>query len=207
MGIDRSGIRGLAQSRWWYWSVLALIFALAATLRIGATDLTRQIVDGDETTYWHSAGDLIEHGTLTRDDAPMEPTSRLSPGYPLFVALVRATGGEVSTVLASNIVLSLVSLVLMLLIMRELGLARWATVLAFLLAAIYPGFIYNLDPMLTEQLFVALFTGFAFAAVRGMRTDTVRWTAIAAVLLILAVHVRALEIGRASCRERVCQSV
>src|SRR3546814_3499832 len=48
--------------------------------------------------------------------------------------------------------------------------------------------------MLTEQLFVALFTGFAFAAVRGMRTDTVRWTAIAAVLLILAVHVRALAL-------------
>ncbi|MDQ2703073.1 MAG: glycosyltransferase family 39 protein [Pseudomonadota bacterium] len=189
----------MAQSRWWYWLALALIVVLAGSLRIGTTDLTRQIVDGDETIYWYSAGDLIEHGTLTREidgamyrgEAPMEPTSRLSPGYPLFIAAVRAMGGGVSTVLASNIVLGMVSLLLVLLIMRELGLGRWATVLAFLLAATYPGFIYNLDRMLTEQLYVALFTGFVFAAVRGMRTDAVAWTAVAAALLTLAVHVRA----------------
>jgi 4-amino-4-deoxy-L-arabinose transferase-like glycosyltransferase len=168
-------------------------------LRIGVSDTTRDIIPGDETIYWYAAGDLIEHNTFTREiDGAMyrgetraEPTAKLSPGYPLFIAALRTLGADTSTVLAANIALSLASLLLMLLIMRELGLARWATALAFTLAAVYPGFINNLDRMLTEQLFVALFLGFACAAVRGMRTDRVRWTVAAGVLLALAVHVRA----------------
>lgn len=190
---------GKVRTPYWYWAVLSLAFVLAAMLRIGVSDITRDIIPGDETIYWYAAGDLIEHNTLTREidgamyrgEARVEPTAKLSPGYPLFIAALRMVGGDTSTVLAANIALSLASLLLMLLIMRELGLARWATVLAFTLAAVYPGFINNLDRMLTEQLFVALFLGFACAAVRGMRTDRVCWTVAAGVLLAMAVHVRA----------------
>src|SRR5690606_35933897 len=171
MGIGRPGNDGLA-SVWVYWIAIALVLVLGAGLRIHATDLDRQIVEGDETTYWYSAGNILEHGTLTREidgamyrgEAPMQPASQLSPGYPLFIAAIRAIGGGVAEVLASNIVLAVISLALLLLIMRELGLARWATVLALLLAAVYPGFVYNLDRMLTEQLYVALFAGFVLAA-------------------------------------------
>lgn len=185
--------------RWAYAFSLVVVFAIAAIVRIGITDFHRPIVYGDETTYWYAAGNLLEHGTLTREldgamfrgEQPAVPTRRLSPGFPVFIAAIRAIGGDAASVFVANVALSLATLLLMLFAMRELGAARWATVLALLLASLYPGFAYNLDRMLTEQLYVALFTGFAFAALRGMRTDAVGWTAAAAVLLGLAVHVRA----------------
>lgn len=194
-----AGFPGEPTMRWCYRIALAMVFVVAATVRIGTTDLDRQIVYGDETTYWYAAGDLLEHGTLTREldgamyrgEAPVVPTPKLSPGYPAFLATIRAAGGGSRAAFAANIGLSLATLALMLLAMRELGLARHATVLALLLAALYPGFAYNLDRMLTEQLYVALFMGFTFAALRGMRKDDIAWTAAAAALLGLSVHVRA----------------
>jgi hypothetical protein len=202
MGSGQHGRRRALPATWWHWLALAAIFVVGAWLRIGATDFGRGIVSGDETIYWYSAGDLLEHRTLTREidgamyrgEAPMEPTSKLSPGYPVFIAAIRAAGGGVPAVFASNVVLSLATLALLFLLMRELRLSPAATLLALLLAALYPGFVYNLDRMLTEQLYVALFVGFAFAAVRGMRLDAPGWTCAAAALMALAVHVRAQAI-------------
>src|SRR3546814_6092490 len=47
---------------------------------------------------------------MYRGEARVEPTAKLSPGYPLFIAALRMVGGDTSTVLAANIALSLASL-------------------------------------------------------------------------------------------------
>jgi hypothetical protein len=107
---------------------------------------------------------------MYRLEVPLTPTAAFSPGYPVFSALVLEAGGDVHAVLTANIVLNMIALGLMLLTMQQLGLARLPTLLA-LAAALYPGLIYNLDRMLTEQLFLALFMGFVYCSLRGTMRD------------------------------------
>lgn len=180
-------------------AALVIAFLIAGVLRIEATDMRRKVVTGDETTYLFAAKSLLKYHTLTRDvDGAMyrgatalEPTARLSPGYPLFVASVLATGGDVFAIYVTNIVFSLVSMFLMLWIMLELRLGRVPILVAMAIAAIYPGFVYNLNRVLTEQLYMALFLSFSATYIRAVRTNNAKWMAAAGCLIAAAVHVRA----------------
>lgn len=188
-----------AAKRWGYWLALAVVIVAAGWLRVAHTDTSREILVGDETTYWHAAKSIIDHGTLIRDvdgsqyrgEVPALPTAALSPGYPLFIAAIIKLGGGVSTVLTANIALSVMTLLLMGLVMRQLKLGPVASIIALAAAAAYPGFVSNLDRMLTEQLFLTLFLGFVYCALRGMLGDRPWWTLAAAVMLGVATHVRA----------------
>lgn len=185
---------------WLYCFAIAATLILAATLRITSTDTSRAIVLGDETTYWYAGQSIANYGVLTREvdgamfrgEVPLEPTLRLSPGYPVFIAALGSVApGSTEAVLASNIVLSIASLVLMLLVMHRLNLKRWAICTVLALAAVYPGFIYNLDRMLTEQLFVALLLSFVWVALIGIQSGKLWPLMVAGMLLALTTHVRA----------------
>lgn len=188
-----------AVKKWWYWAALAACLLTAGWLRVAYTDTSRELIVGDETTYWYAAKSIVDHDTLIRNidgsmyrlEVPLTPTPALSPGYPVFIALVLEAGGDVRAVLTANIVLNMIALGLMLLTMQQLGLARLPIVLALAAAALYPGLINNLDRMLTEQLFLALFMGFVYCSLRGMIRDRLAWTLAAGLVLGLAVHVRA----------------
>ena len=180
-------------------AALVIVFLIAGAVRIEATDMRRKVVTGDETTYLFAAKSLLKYHTLTRDvdgamyhgEKALEPTARLSPGYPLFVASILATGGNVFAIYVTNIVFSLVSMFLMLWIMLELRLGRVPILVAIALAAIYPGFVYNLNRVLTEQLYMVLFLSFAATYIRAVRANNTKWMAAAGCLLAAAVHVRA----------------
>lgn len=179
---------------------VCVAFLFAIGLRIYMPDTHRSIIPGDETTYHFSAGDLLRYHTLTREvdgdmyhgKIPAVATSALSPGYPLYIAMVYLlTDNSTHAVLQSQVVMSIGIFALIFVIMTELSVARWAIVLTLLAAAIYPGFLYNIDRLLTEQLFLLLFVGFSYAFVRGLGRENWRWMGIAGVILGLAVHVRA----------------
>lgn len=184
-----------------YWLCIAVILAVGAGLRINYADLGRDPIVGDETTYLHAARSLIDHGTLIRDvegtslrSGDVSPTAALSPGYPLFIAAVLLAGGGLPAVLAANVVLSIGTLLLLFLLMRGLAASRLASLVGVSAAAFYPGMILNLDRVLTEQLFVALFVAFFAACVRGFVARRLIWMVVAGLLLGLATHVRAQAI-------------
>jgi len=182
---------------------VCMAFVLAIGLRISIPDTHRPMIPGDETTYHFSASNLLRHGTLTREvdgkmfrgEVPVVPTSALSPGYPLYIAAIYSmTNSSTHAVLTSQVIMSIGVFALIFALMVELSAARWAIVMTLLMVAIYPGFLYNIDRMLTEQLFMLLFVGFSYAFVRGLRRESCWWLALAGITLGLSVHVRAQAI-------------
>lgn len=183
-----------------YKVLLVMIFMIAITLRVCVPDPGRTIIAGDETTYNYAALDMAKYGTLTREitgdmwagKAPVMPTSALSPGYPLYIyAIYSVAGQSTQLVLRSQIALSIFSFWLIYRLLVLLRLSRPALLGALAFAAAYPGFLYNIDRMLTEQLFITLFLAFSYAFLSGMGRRNIYLIALAGILLGCATHVRA----------------
>ncbi|HXE11695.1 MAG TPA: glycosyltransferase family 39 protein [Bryobacteraceae bacterium] len=184
---------------WIYYVLLFVILFVGAALRCSTPNIHRQIIPGDETIYHYAALDIIKHRTLTREIAgdmyrgsqAIEPSSRMSPGYPLFLATIYKLGGKTSTVIALQIALSIAALAMILAIMRMLRLRKVAVVAAMAAASLYPGFLYNIDRLLTENLFVAIFTAYCILFIRFIQRKRVIDLILSGILLVLAIHVRA----------------
>ncbi|MDY8095879.1 glycosyltransferase family 39 protein [Paenibacillus polymyxa] len=164
-------------------------------------DTSREIIWGDETTYHYAAENLIKYRTLTYDingdiyngNNEATPTPKLQPGYPIYIALIYILfGHSTSAVLISHVLLSIFSFWLIYRILTLLKIRKPFIMISLILAAVYPGFLYSIDRMLTEQLFTTLFLAFVYCFLKSRQTNNVIWLGISAALLTCASHVRAL---------------
>ncbi|WP_082889784.1 ArnT family glycosyltransferase [Achromobacter ruhlandii] len=162
--------------------------------------MERKIAPGDEETYHFSALNLLHHHAFTRDvtgdmfngTAKIIPTANLSPGFPIYIAAIYELFGEdPRNVLVSNVTLSIFSFWLIYKLLRLLNVSRIGLVVALSVAAVYPGFLYNNDRLLTEQLFMALFLGTVYLFLAGAQGRKAWILAAAGVILAASTHVRA----------------
>jgi len=184
---------------YFYFVALVLVLAIGAYFRVAYTDLDRTPVPGDEYTYHNAAKSIIEYGYMVRepyitngDFSRSAAVTGLSPGYPVFLALVYKFAGEIfQNVIVAQVLLSIFSLILIAVILSQLKVHRLSVLLSLLLSAVYPGFLYNNDRLLTEHLFVFFMLGFVSAFISSLRTGSARLALLAALVLACAVHVRA----------------
>jgi 4-amino-4-deoxy-L-arabinose transferase-like glycosyltransferase len=198
--IDEYLDRVVLKNHQWIGLLLGVIFSVAIGLRATVPNIDRQIVAGDEETYHFSALNLIHHHTFTRDvtgemfngKTEVTPTANLSPGFPIYIAAIYGIFGEdTKNVLLSNIILSIISFWLIYRILKELRASPVGLMIALTVAAIYPGFLYNTDRMLTEQLFMTLFLWAIHLFLRGAEHQRPWVLAASGVVLAAATHVRA----------------
>lgn len=195
-----------SQSRWrtfFYWFLLIFFLAVGACLRLSNFNPDRAIVEGDEYTYSNAANSLLEYGYMVRNPYVEKqeavlfslPTAALSPGYPVFVAMVYAiTDKSLSAIFYIQFMLSMVTMLLIFVALKLLEVRRYLLLVGVLVSACYPGFIYNNDRMLTEHLFTFLLLGFAVAFVKFLRSGSIGCLLLASILVACAIHVRAQAI-------------
>lgn len=144
--------------------IIISIFILAIILRCYYFDVNQQIM-GDEGVYYYGALNLINHNTVTYDYVgnmyanriDVVPSPSIIPGYIFFLALLyNLFGISIEIARYINILLSVISLVYMYRIMCLLNIRVIFKNSILFLAAIYPGFIYNTQRILTENLFLLL---------------------------------------------------
>ncbi|MDD1009927.1 glycosyltransferase family 39 protein [Pseudomonas shahriarae] len=211
-----------------YFLALVVVLFLGSYLRLTYTDLHRLPVHGDEYTYHNAAKSILDYGYMVRepyldngDLSRSQPVSALSPGYPVFLVFIYSLlGDSFVNVIAVQIALSIFSLFLIFVILKHLKVRRLAVVLSLLLAAVYPGFLYNNDRLLTEQLFVFVMLGFVAAFIKALSTGLARYVFLAALIVAYAIHVRAQALpfallaivffmvyGQGPAKQRISQSV
>lgn len=180
-------------------TAMIAIICYALLLRIEVTNFDRKVVAGDETTYHNAAVSLITDGVIVRNpyvnvdpESPyMRPSLALAPGYPAFLAGIYTIFGQSSSaVFAAQVLLSMGSLILTVTAMALLRIHAAAIVAASVLAALYPGFVYNLDRMLSETLFVFLSLAFVVLLIKYRLSGSFWAVAIAAVTIGAAIQVR-----------------
>lgn len=171
-------------------------------LRCMATDFTREVVSGsDGAAYSYAAKNLLKYGTLTYDrdgamfrgETPVVPSNIIMPGLPVFLALVYTINDDISFVFMVQILLSMITLLLIYKIMRQVGVSFPIAAGVLLAAAVYPAFCYNLDVLLTETLFTTLLSGaiYCFLLSLWREIHKTKWLVGANLLLMCAVMVRA----------------
>lgn len=183
------------------------IFIISIWVRFMAVDFHREISlgGGDEAAYHYAAENLLKYGvfTIDRDGSVYqginqpEPSSALQIGYPLVIALLYTLfGHETRVIFVFQFILSMMDLLLIAAIMYICNCRKWTVCFVTLLAGIYPGFIYNIDKMLTEQLFKTLLLIFAAAFLYALNTKHGRskmiMYMISALVLGFAVFTRGL---------------
>lgn len=178
------------------------IFVLAVLLRMNIVDTSRELREGsDEYVYHYAAENLIKFGALSYDrDGGMfnetiqiSPTTVIPPGYPVFVAIIYFLfNHSVQAVLIIQFLLSIICLWIIYKMLVLIEIKKRYTILVLLLASVYPGFIYNIDRMLTEQLFTTCFVLYAYFFLNSIKKNSIFYLFISSLLLGLATHVRAL---------------
>ncbi|MBO2944774.1 glycosyltransferase family 39 protein [Paenibacillus sp. F411] len=180
---------------------ILLTFAIGIILRVVIPDTTRAIIVGDETTYNHAAENLVKHGTVTFDMngdmfkgiREVVPTSALQPGYPIYISIIYVLfGHSTQAVLTSQIFLSILSLWLIFKMLELINVRKPYIVISLALAAVYPGFLYNIDRMLTETLFTTLLLLFSYFFLRSLQSNNIILLGVSGMFLACATHVRAL---------------
>lgn len=182
-----------------YFLVLVMVLCLAAYMRFTYTDLDRMPLPGDEYTYHNAAKSILAYGYMVREPyitngelSGLKGVTGLSPGYPVFLAAIYTLWGEsFEHVIVVQVVLSVLSLGLAVLILTQLKVRRMLVVLALALLSVYPAFLYNTDRLLTEHLFIFVMLGFVAAFISSLGTGRVWTTLLAAILVAYAIHVRA----------------
>ncbi len=185
-----------------YYLLLIVILLAALFLRIEYVDFDRQILVGDETVYENGAENLIKYGMFTFDregdirageKEPM-PSSALQIGYPVIISIIYLIfGHNEKYVFVFQCILSIIDIILMYGIMRKCHCKRAWIIAALALTACYPGFIYNINRMLTEQVFKTLLLLFTFLICAALNSDQKLWYyAFSAIVLGAAVFVRGL---------------
>ncbi|MDQ0089964.1 hypothetical protein J2T12_003377 [Paenibacillus anaericanus] len=195
-------MRVLIKHPHFYHVCIICIFLVAIIIRIFTVDTTRQLRTGsDEFVYHYAAENLLKYGTLSYDrDGTMfngtleiQPTTVLSPGYPLFIAIIYSLfNNSTQAVIIIQLILSIICLWFIYKTLSILKLKKPYIIITLLLSSLYPGFLYNIDRMLTEQLFTTLFLIFVYCFLKGMQENSTIIIGISALFLSCATHVRAL---------------
>lgn len=180
----------------------SLIFSILIAgifLRLASANFERIPNVADEVVYINAANSLIKHGYLTLDrdsrmgfgEVSSNPTSALGAGYPAFLAgIIFAFGNNSKFLIAANVSLAIVAFLFSAFILNDLPIKRISKIIGLSMIAVYPGFLYNNDRVLTEPLFSALFLGFFWTYLKGLHKPTGGWLIFAGVLIGMAIQVR-----------------
>ena len=181
--------RDAAARRWLWWMLAILLLALAlrayAVVRYPAVPVT------DAAHYHQLATDLAKGRGFVYTDTGV-PTAFRPIGYPAFVAGVYALFGPDPRAAYWFQVALGGATVLLVALLTGMLFGRREALLAGLMAAVYPGFIWLTRVLLSENLALPLLLAALCAAVALLRAGRRRlwWGAALGVLLGLGVLVR-----------------
>ncbi len=184
-----TGARRLARRHW----PLLVVCAFAVAVRAPLVTIIHSQPTSDSFFYVTAARSLAEgHGYVWNG----HPTAFFPIGWPAFIAALYTVTRSFSfpAVLWAGVALWAVSTALMYIFALRLG-GRAAAIVAALLVAAYPDFVFASLRALSETLFVPLLIGacILLTPARGERIS-VRRAAIAAVVLGLAILVRSTAV-------------
>lgn len=185
-----------------YRLIILSIFVFAIFLRGFTVDLHRQIADGDEKTYEYAAKNLVKYRMFTADrdgsiyngERKAEPASTIQIGYPIVITIIYAIFGEGKSffVFGFQLALSIINMLLAFGIMKRCKCNKIAILIVLILYAVYPGFIYNINKMLTEPLFTTLLLLFSYFFMLAINSDKIICAFFSAIVLGMATFVRGL---------------
>jgi len=168
---------------------LLAAFLLRLALMIAALTLTgtHVITQGDTASYLNPGRTLILHGAFASGGVPEIDRT---PGYPLFAEITGMIGANVLLVVVTQIVLSLVSLLMVRKIANQVFPDRNAGSIAVWLYAFEPLSIIYSVRLMPETLFVLLLLLVVERLLSFLRSGKLVTLAAAGVLLAAATYVR-----------------
>jgi len=175
--------------RIWLLIFFAAVAVRLLNLAILPTD-PAALLREDASLYWTGAAVFIEHGSFSREfgDTLVPHTERV-PGYMLFLAAIRAIFGN--SLIAALVIQALVdALTCVLTAWMAAQLSPKLALPAGILAALWPNLVVHSGTILSDSLFLMLFTAMLAAACRFLQAGAVRWTAAAGLALGLATLTR-----------------
>lgn len=177
----------------WAWLLLAAILLLALYLRTDFLRSVYHIMSHDSIEYDKLVRQWLERGIYGYKST--EPNAYVTPGYPLIMAavykLVDYTVRDPLPFLRhGNSLLSLLNIVLIFLIGRRWAGGAWAGLLAALLAAIYPPFIWANGAILTEVPGTFMLTLYLYVQLHTFESGRTRDALAAGALLGLTALIR-----------------
>jgi 4-amino-4-deoxy-L-arabinose transferase-like glycosyltransferase len=214
----------LSRHRGLRWLLLALVLALSAWIQF--TNVSRTEIDDplrtDAGRYFSYAWNLHEHGVYSgaaswaHDPAPVVPDAVLSPGYPVFLALVPGIAPDLQYIRRVTFIQATLAVasVWLLYLLAASFLGPGGGLCAALLTALSPHLAIFSTLVLTETLFLFLLLLSMLATLRALRRGDglsfvlagVAWAACSLVrstaqflpllLMLLALCVPALRAQR-----------
>ncbi len=157
-------------------TVLLALFLLSAAIFRVAVVREYSSSSPDGVQYYRLSRELIGAGRFALGPPPQPLTYSRLPGYPLFVAAVAVRPSlsdqeVVRRAALANVVLDLLTAILLVLIVRNLGMPRWHGPLAVTLVALCPLMFLFAVYFLTESLSTFLGTLSFFCALRSAQPE------------------------------------
>lgn len=173
--------------------LVSIIFLLAvAWLFIGARapyTPDRSIVEGDSQQYIQLATQFLETGSFRVEGDPNLDLVR-TPGYPLFLALVRAIFGAYQWAALVQMVLALANSLLIYRVAIDLGCGSRVGLAAVLLYLLTPNAAFYPLLIMTETLASFLLMSSLWSLVNFLTSRSIGWLGLSGVLMSLAAFVR-----------------
>ncbi|MEC0248246.1 glycosyltransferase family 39 protein [Paenibacillus chitinolyticus] len=174
------------------WAALVVIFLLAAYVRIDFLRSVDHEMPHDSLNYDKMVRQLLETGVYAYNGET--PNALVTPGYPLFLAAVYEIADykehdPLPWVRYIQALLSLAALGLVYRIARRFS-GELTALIALLIAAVYPPFVWANGAILTEVLAIFLLMGYLLAQIRVFETPSYGRAAAAGIWLGLTVLVR-----------------
>ena len=180
---------------------IAFVLSLALVLRISHNNITEIAKDGtDSATYHYAAINIHKYGFITwdrdgamaRGEVEAVPSQVLAVGYPLFLAFLYIFfPATYQTVFIVNVILSMITLLLILLLLQEMAVSKPATLFVLTVASIYPAFVYMISSALTENLFIPLILAAVLCYIRYWKDSHPLFLVAGNLLFTYASTVRA----------------
>ncbi|MDQ0113629.1 glycosyltransferase family 39 protein [Paenibacillus harenae] len=170
----------------WYWSAIAVIFMAGAFLRFDFVAASTHSMKNHDTKYYNlMVQQLLEEGIYAYKDE--QPNAKVTPGFPLFLAgIYKAVDYKQHDpfpyVRYIQVLLSLATMAFIFrLAYRQLG--RSQALIALVLAAVYPPFVYANGAILTEVLATFLLVLYVTLQLRSYEKLSLPWSLAAGAAL------------------------
>ncbi|AZK48136.1 ArnT family glycosyltransferase [Paenibacillus lentus] len=144
--------------------LIMFIFALAAFLRVDFLVSVNHKISHDSVHYDEMVRQLLETGIYAYKDT--EPNAQVTPGYPLFMAAIYKLvdyqhHDPFPAIRYAQVAMSLLTLWLIYAIAKRLG-GQTVGIMALLIGAIYPPFVWSNASVLTETLATMFFVAYVY---------------------------------------------
>ncbi|MFD3257824.1 ArnT family glycosyltransferase [Paenibacillus lentus] len=177
---------------WLAMTLIVLIIALAAYLRIDFLVSVNHKVSHDSVHYDEMVRQLLEKGIYAYKDT--EPNAQVTPGYPLFMAAIYKLvdyqhNDPFPVIRYTQVAMSLITLWLLYAIAKRLG-GRNAGIVALLIGAVYPPFVWSNASILTETLATLFFMVYVYLQLIVFEKKTLTFAMLSGAAMGLLVLTR-----------------